>query len=1066
MAIVLAAQGVAAPRPTLAEPSLSPDSAEIAFVSGGDIWTAPANGGTANLLITDPATEGRPLFSPDGRELAFTSTRNGASNIYVMALATGQIRRLTFSDSAERLDGWSRDGKWIYLSSAANDIASQNDIFRVASDGGTPLEISRERYLNEFHAAPSPDGLTIALMAKGRSSSDWWRNGHAHIDQAELWLKSVSETGPYRRLLEASSKRLWPMWSADGASLYFLSDEGGTENIWRMDVEAGSRPQVVTRFTDGRVLFPSIAYDGRAIVFEREFEIWKLETATGSVARVPITLRGAPASAGERRVSETSFQSMALSPDGKKLALIARGEVFAASTKDAGTAQRLTETPGAESSPNWSPDSRRLAYISERGLTRQVVEYDFVTQTERALTSATGDVWSPAYSPDGKSLAYVSGQDELRVVAIGDGGSPGGGTLVFRGALGRQNGARPTWSPDSRWLAFMVTDRRAFRNIWVAPVAGGEARQVSFLGNGTTSDAIAWSPDGKYLLFDTAQRNEDSRIVRIDLLLNTPKYREDAFRELFRITPGVRTSRQTETAPTPAPAAAAPSSTDKPTGAPARIEPVSIVFDGLRERTTVIPLGVSADTPAISPDGKTLVYTANRNLFAYDLDDLTRDTAAPEQLVGGRRAKSDYAFDPDSKQLYFLDGGRVSITAIESPRPRALEINGEMVIRFDAERQVVFDQAWSTLNRSFYDPAFHGQDWAALRARFEPFAQGAGTPDELRRVINLMVGELDASHLGVSRPAEGFGSVPSPRIGDLGLRFDRTAQDAGRGLVIREVIALGPADIEGAIKIGDTLLAVEGRSVGAGVNLGGLLLDRIGKRTTLTMATAGGARRVAVVRPISASTASGLLYRQWVRDRRTYVESASGGRLGYVHIPDMGTNSLSQLAIDLDAQNQGREGVVIDVRNNFGGFLNGHMLDVFSRRNFMTMTPRGLFGVPGRQNLGQRALGLPTVLVANESTLSDAEIFAEGYRALGLGKIVGVPTAGWLIYTSQTALIVGSIFRVPFIRIDGADGKNMERNPRPVDLTVERQLGETLAGKDTQLDAAVAELLKGLPARR
>lgn len=1064
MAILLAAQGVAAPRPALAEPSLSPDSAEIAFVSGGDIWTAPANGGTASLLITDPATEGRPLFSPDGRELAFTSNRNGASNIYVMALATGQIRRLTFSDAAERLDGWSRDGKWIYLSSAANDIASQNDIFRVVSSGGTPLEVSRERYLNEFHAAPSPDGLTIALMAKGRSSGDWWRNGHARIDQAELWLKPVSEAGPYRRLLAASSKRLWPMWSADGTSLYFMSDEDGTENLWRMGVAPGARPQAVTQFTDGRVLFPSIAYDGRAIVFEREFEIWKLDTVTGSVALVPIALRGAPASAGERRVSETSFQSMALSPDGKKVALIARGEVFAASTKDPGIAQRLTETPGAESSLTWSPDSRRLAFVSERGLTRQIMEYDFVAQMERALTGATGDVWSPVYSPDGKSLAYVNGQDEVRVLAIGDGGSPGGGTLVFKGALGRQNGARPTWSPDSRWLAFMVTDRRAFRNIWVAPVAGGGARQVSFLANGTTSDTIAWSPDGKYLLFDTGQRNEDSRIVRIDLLLNTPKYREDALRDLFRITPGAPASRQAETLPTPSPTtAAAPPLTDKPTGVPARIEPVRIVFDGLRERTTVIPLGVSADTPVISPDGKTLVYTANRSLFAYDLDDLTRDTAAPEQLVGGRRSKSDYAFDPGSKQLYFLDGGRVSVTAIESPRPRALEINGEMVIRFDAERQVVFDQAWSTLNRSFYDPAFHGRDWAALRARFEPFAQGARTPDELRRVVNLMLGELDASHLGVSRPVEGFGSVPPPRIGDLGLRFNRTAQDAGRGLVIREVIALGPADIEGTIKPGDTLVAVEGRAVGAGVNLNSLLLDRIGKRTTLAMATAGGGRRVAVVRPVSASTASGLLYRQWVRDRRTYVESASGGRLGYVHIFDMGATSLSQLAIDLDAQNQGREGVVIDVRNNLGGFVNGHMLDVFSRKNFMTMTPRGLFGVPGRQNLGQRALGLPTVLVTNESSLSDAEDFAEGYRALGLGKIVGVPTAGWLIYTSQTSLIDGSVFRVPFIRIDGADGKNMERNPRPVDVTVERQLGDA---SDAQLDAAVAELLKGLGAKR
>lgn len=1062
-AAFLSAQALAAPRPTLAEPSLSPDNAEIAFVSGGDIWTVPAAGGTASLLVTDPATEGRPLFSPDGRELAFTSTRNGAANIYILSLGTGQVRRLTVSDAGERLDAWSRDGKWIYFTSAANDIAGQNDIFRVAASGGTPLEVSRERYLNEFHAAPSPDGQSIALMAKGRSSGDWWRNGHAHIDQSELWLKPLADAGPFRRLLDGSAKRLWPMWAADGASLYFMSDEGGAENLWRLGIEPGGRPQAITRFTDGRVLFPSIAYDGRAIVFEREFEIWKLDTATGGVARVPVALRGAPGALPDRRLSETSFQDMALSPDGKKLALIARGEIFAVSTKDAGAAQRVTETATAESGVVWSPDSRRLAYVTQRGLTSQIMEYDFASQTERALTDASGDVWAPAYSPDGKSLAYVRGRDELRVILLAEATAPRIGALVFKGALGRQTGATPTWSPDSRWLAFIATDSRAFRNVWVTPVTGGDARQISFLANGSTSDTIAWAPDGKYILFDTGQRAEDSVIVRIDLLPNTPKFREDAFRDLFKAT---TTSSTADTTLRPAAPATSVIATDKPPVAKTRIEPVKIVFEGIRERTSVLPLSASVDSPVISPDGKTLVYRANRNLFAYDLDELNRESSAPEQLTAGRSAKWTYAFEPTSKQIYFLDGGRVNVTAIDSPRPRALDITAEMIVRFDAEKPVMFDEAWVTINRSFYDPSFHGRDWGAIRARFQPFAQGARTPDELRRVINLMVGELDASHLGVSRPTSGFGSTPGPRVGDLGLRFDREAYEAGRGLVVREVVALGPADVEGSIRPGDTVQMIGGRSLGAGVNLNTLLLDQTGRRTVLTVAGASGAKRDVVIRPVSGSAASGLLYRQWVRDRRAYVEQASGGRLGYVHIATMDTGSLTQLNLDLDAQNQSRNGVVIDLRNNFGGFMNGHILDVFSRKNFLTMTPRDLFGLPSRQNLGQRALDLPTVLVTNEWTLSDGESFVEGYRTLGLGKVVGTPTAGWLIYTSPVTLVDGSVFRMPYIRVDGVDGRNMERNPRPVDIRVERQLGETLTGKDAQLDVAVAELLKSLGPRR
>lgn len=204
-----------------------------------------------------------------------------------------------------------------------------------------------------------------------------------------------------------------------------------------------------------------------------------------------------------------------------------------------------------------------------------------------------------------------------------------------------------------------------------------------------------------------------------------------------------------------------------------------------------------------------------------------------------------------------------------------------------------------------------------------------------------MIGELNASHSGINRPSDGFGSQPAPRVGDLGLRFDREAYEAGRGLVVREVVALGPAAIEGSIKPGDVLTAVDGKPLGVGVNLDSLLLDRAGKRSVLTVSG-----RQAVVRPVAPSVAAGLLYRQWVNDRRAYVEKASGGRLGYVHILDMGSDSLDQLYIDLDAQNQAREGVVIDVRNNNGGFINGYVLDVFSRRNFLTMTPAGCSACP------------------------------------------------------------------------------------------------------------------------
>jgi len=501
----LAAQAL----PSFAEPALSPDGGEIAFASGGDLWTVPAAGGQARLLVTDEATESRPLYSPDGQSLAFVSTRSGVANLYVLTLATGEVRRLTFGDSPETLDGWSRDGKWIYFTSGVNDVARQGDIFRVAASGGTPLEVSRERYLNEYESAPSPDGRSIALVARGLSNQQWWRNGHSHIDESEVWLKPLDGAG-YQKLLPGGAKRAWPMWSPDGKALWYMSDEGGTENLWRLPV--GGAPQQVTRFTDGRVLWPTIGYDGKTIVFERDFAVWRLDTATGQAAKVPIVLRGAPAAAGETHRNETSFDSLALSPDGKKAAIIAHGEIFAVSAKDGGAAQRVTRTPILERDPVWSPDSKRLIYVSERDRAANIYAYDFATGQETALTTGPARNTVPTWSPDGKVLAYVRDGKEVRAMTFDPAGKVASDRVLFQGALGGFDDTPLTWSPDSRWVAFTVTDRKAFDNVNVVSLDGGAARPVTFLANGQVGK-VAWSPDGKRLAY-YSRRQGDWQVIQ------------------------------------------------------------------------------------------------------------------------------------------------------------------------------------------------------------------------------------------------------------------------------------------------------------------------------------------------------------------------------------------------------------------------------------------------------------------------------------------------------------------------------------------------------------------------
>jgi tricorn protease len=1069
-------------KPSFATPALSPDGHEIAFASGGDIWTAPANGGEAHILVAGPAEESRPLYSPDGARLAFQSTRTGSDDIYILTLATGALQRITYTDAAVSLDSWSRDGQWLYFTSSANDVAGQGDIFRVRASGGTPLEVSRERYMNEFESSPMPDGKSIVLVAKGISSGQWWRKGHAHIDETELWVKPLADAN-YRLLVSADAKHAWPMSSPDGKAVFFMSDKSGAENIWQADFATGSS-KPVTSFKSGRCLWPTISYDGKTIVFERNFSIWKLDTHSDKAEEVHIALRGVPSSPGVQHTQLTQWSGLALSPDAKKIAVVAHGDIFAAGSREGGEPQRLTTTEAAESDPQWSPDSTKLVYRSERDGGSSLYEYDFSTAKERALTHGLNLDTAAVFSPDGKSIAYLRNRKELHVLTLSD--------LKDKTiATGEIDNGQIAWSPDSHWTVFVATGIDGFANLNAVPADGSApAQPITFLANGETASHIAWAPSGKYILFDTSQRAEDTQLARVDLIPHVPSFREDQFLDLFRKqstpgapdTPSDRTRRPRPDETTPAtdseqePAKeAVPAADGTARGvrtAPAKKpEPTKIVFEGIRNRLTLVPVGLSIRFPVISPDGKTLAFLAEvagqANIYTYSLDELAREPASPRQLTSDPGFKTDIAFTPDSKEIFYLSGGGggrggggggeggsgVRSISLETRMPKPINLNAAIDVDFDKEKMVVFDEAWSTLDHRFWNKDFNGANWSALHEEWRPYIAGTRTGAELRRDINLLIGELNSSHSGIARPA-----APAVRTGRLGLRFEREPFENSGALVIREIVPLGPASLEGSIHVGDKVLAVDGTAITASTNLDSLLEDRAGKRTVLSIESSGK-KHDAVVRPIPLQVESGLLYRDWVESRRAYVDKISGGKLGYVHIAAMGDSDLAQLYLDLDAQNQSKKGVVIDVRNNNGGYVNGRVIDVFARRNYLLMTPRDGSTAPSRQALGQRALGLPTVLVTNESTLSDGEDFTEGYRTLGLGKVVGTPTAGWIIFTGSQRLIDGSAVRVPGQRIDDTRGQNMELHPRPVDVEVLRTLGETETGEDAQLKKAVSTLL-------
>ena len=719
----------------------------------------------------------------------------------MLDFASGRVERITWDDGYDNLSAWSRDGEWLYFSSTRDNVGAMNGVFRVRASGGTPMAVSHEAYRNHEGAAPSPDGRSIALTGNGTGERQWWRNGHSNLETGAIWLLADDGQHAYRRVTPDDARALWPMWSADGQSLYYMSDRGGHENLWRATRE-GATAQVTT-FNDGRLLWPSIAADGRTIAFARAFGIWTLDVASGRVEAVPIALRGAATNAGSEHLSLSGdFSELSVSPDGKKLAFIARGEVFAASSEKGGRADRITRTSAAEFHLAWAPDSRRLVYASERDGGGHLHLYDFADGKERALTSGEGTDMRPQFSPDGKQIAYVRDSNALHVIDPAT-------RRERRIASGRIDLMRPlesdrafAWSPDSRWIAWQAYGERMFRNTFAAPVAGGDAVQLSFLAN-VGADSIAWSPDGKALYFSTGQRTESSQVARVDLLPRTPRFSEEEFRNLFtQETPPAmpEPAKPGAGSATPEPSAA----NDAPPKLAKKTEPVRIDGDDIRERLALLPIGLDVSALEVSPDGKTLPLTAEpggrANLCLYPIDALADEAAVPRQLTSTAGAKRAAQFSGDGKSVYYLEAGKVMTLEIEDAKPRAIALAGELDIDFDADKQIVFEQAWRWLRDGFHDPRMNGVDWNAERERYAPLVAAAQTPAALRELMNLMIGELDASHLGVR--ASG---TPKHTSGRLGLRFDRAAYETDGRLRIIAILVNSPAAVAGRIAPGDEL---------------------------------------------------------------------------------------------------------------------------------------------------------------------------------------------------------------------------------------------------------------------
>ena len=1041
-------------------PAPSPDGSRIAFSWQGDLWVAPAAGGAAQRITANPGYDFRPVWFPDGTRLAFSSDRDGSDDVFVAELGGGGPRRLTFHEAADAAQGVLGDDV-VFTSRRHEAWSRMPAVYLVPAAGGTERLACRVLALE---AAPSPDGRYLALVRGGTPGDRRHYRGAAN---RELWLYEIA-TGRVERLTSTPWDEDGVAWAGNGALVYRSDNGGADRNLFRLDLAIRQAVQL-THHEGADVRAPRTSADGRVAAYELWDAVWTVAT-DGSAAPRRLTF-DVPVDALEPAVSRADVhdgaEEVAASPDGSQVALVVRGDVFVVARRakeltsvTAPPTARVTDTTARERDVAWSPDGKELVYASDRDGQLDLFAarptdrndgkfYRTTSFTERRLTGSPEDEQQPAFSPDGKWLAYVRGKGDL-VVAAADGSAP---NVLFR-HWGR---IEYSWSPDSKWIAFSREDQAFNEEVWIMPAAGGEAVDVSQHPGQDTRPV--WSPDGRRLYWLSKRHAHRVGVWAVYLTKADDERSPEEWLEQFEDEnggkPGLREG------------AGEAGNGERPAkrGARPAPRPVAIDFGGLYER--VRPL---TDVPgdvgefAVAPDGKTVAFTAalegERDLYKVrwdgkELSRLTTGGADPRQV----------AFAEDGKTVFYRTGkGTVGNVRLEGKPGDPVPFSARVVTDRAAMRAQVFDEAWRELDRWFADPHFHGRDWTALHARYRPLAVAAVARRDFDDAVNLMLGELNASHMGFRPPAGGHHA----KTGELGIEVEPAAD--GNGVLVTEVLADTPAArVDVNLRPGERITAVNGAAIGPHVNFFSELAQTLGQRVRLRIAGTGGTRDVTLTAG-DVEDGRQARYRTWVKQRRAIAERLSGGKLGYIHIQGMNEPSLEEFERDLYAAANGKQGLLIDVRNNGGGWTTDYLMAILSVRRHAWTLPRDgdptVKAYPTAERLPLPAWTRPAAALCDEASYSNAEIFSWAFQTLKRGPVVGMQTFGAVMSTGGARLTDGSFVRLPtrawFVAGSNVDEENHGCVP---DIVVEQPPADDMAaGEDAQLGKAVDVLLARLPA--
>ncbi|HIX86430.1 MAG TPA: PDZ domain-containing protein [Candidatus Parabacteroides intestinigallinarum] len=1039
--------------------AISPDGQTIAFSYQGDIYTVPTSGGQARQLTTHPAHDTRPVWSPDGQKLAFASNREGNFDIFLMDKEGGVPQRLTTHSKDEFPTTFKDNEHILFLANILQDARTIQfpgsrfmQVYEVDTQGGRPRLYS-SLYMENI--AFDPAGKRM-LYNDYKGYEDPWRKHHQSAITRDIWLRSDDQS--FRKVTDFGGEDRNPVWAPDGTSFYYLSEENGSFNIFKKDLEGGASKAITTHKTHP-VRHLTAATNG-TLCYSYNGEIYTVKEG-GLPVKVPIQIVTDQIENDViHRLLTTGATDIAVSPNGKEVAFIVHGDVYTTSIEYE-TTRQITNTPQQERDLDFSPDGRSLVYSAEREGTWGIYESKLTRDEDKLFTYApeikeeplvvSGQTsFQPLYSPDGNEVAFLENRTTLRVInrkskqvrTVLD------GKYLYSYSDGDQHFQ---WSPDSRWFLVDYIAVGGWNNSDIALVKADGSGEVTNLTESGYSDGNAkWVLDGKamiwssdragyrshgswgahrdvYIMFFDGEAYDKFRLSKEELALIEEEEEEDKDAEKEKDKAGKEEATKT-------------------------VEPLRFDLANREDRVMRLTTNSSALGDAVlSAKGDKLYYCAafekGYDLWVHDLKD--KSTKLLLKDVG----RGTLLADKEVENLYLTAQGKLKKIDLKDNKEEPITFKAEFTYRPAEEREYIFHHAWRQVLDKFYDPTLRGIDWKGYEAAYARFLPHINNNFDFQEMLSELLGELNGSHTG----ARYNPGLKSPETACLGAFFDNAY--AGDGLKIEEIIAKGPLTLaDSRIRKGCVIEKIDGTPIQKDKDYYPLLAGKVGKKVTLSVYDpASGQRFEEQIKTIGNGEQAELLYKRWIKQCEETVDKLSDGQIGYVHVRGMNSESFRKVYSAVLGRCRNKKAVIVDIRHNGGGWLHDDLATLLSGKEYQRFEPRGQYIGSDPYNKWTK----PSCVLMCEDDYSNAHGFPWVYKTLGIGKLIGTPVAGTMTAVWwETQIDPTLVFGIPQVGVKDMNGNYLENQQLEPDIEVYNTPEDIIDGEDTQLRRAVEEMLR------